>query len=112
MIGPDTIEWFATVWKRIEMFLRKNTLSRLFKSSPHRDQWSRISLDIAKGLEEVRNSWFGLCIEILQSQSKEDASRDYEIRIRRKTLHGKGLLALKAYQLYIVSGFLGNYIRP
>jgi hypothetical protein len=113
MIGPDTSEWFATVWKRIERFSKTNILSRLFKSSPPRNQWGRISLDIAKGLEEVRNAWFGLCIEMLQSASKENPPGDHklEIRIRRNKLYGNGLLALKAYQLYIVSGFLVNYIR-
>jgi hypothetical protein len=88
--------------------------SRLFKSGPPRDQWGRISLDIAKGLEEGRDVWFGLCIKVLTSASGEYHQGEDKIRIRRNTLYGNGLRALKAYQLYLVSKSLAQqaYIKP
>jgi hypothetical protein len=82
--------------------------TRFLKSGPPRDQWGRISLDITKGLEEARNIWFELCVEILRSASEDNSNKDYKIKIIQKKLTGNGLQAVKAYQLYWASVFIGH----
>jgi hypothetical protein len=86
--------------------------SKLFFRTPDRKNWSEISLNISKGLEEMRKIWFDSCVKKIQSTLfNKDFQNIQEINTH---LEGEAELAIKAYQLYIVSGFLAEhlYIPP
>ncbi len=86
--------------------------SKLFLGTPNRKNWRAISLNISKGLDEMRKIWFDSCVEKIQSNlSNKDSPNIEEINTH---LEGEAELAIKAYQLYIVSGFLAQhlYIPP
>jgi len=85
--------------------------SKLLGNRPNREHWGLISLNIAKGLEEVRKIWFDSCVKLLQD-STEKNSLDFDlVNIR---LEREGELAIKAYQLLLVSNCLAKhtYIPP
>lgn len=71
--------------------------------------WAVICLNLAKNLEKIRNEWFGQCVGILEYISK-DKERDIEIKNRK--LENECESALKAYQLFIITGILHYYIKP
>jgi hypothetical protein len=83
---------------------------KIFRTGPPRDQWGTISLQIAKGLQEARKIWFHNCIKIIQAISQDPSFKEYRINIKQKTLTGKPLQAVKAYQLYWASDFIGQQV--
>lgn len=88
--------------------------SKLFAGSPDREHWSTISLNISKGLEDIRKTWFDSCVKVLQESSSKKGKDSLAIEIVNIHLGGGADLAIKAYQLYLVSGFLAQhaYIPP
>jgi hypothetical protein len=95
------INWYN---KTILDVAKMRLFRKIFGTGPPRDQWGAISLRIAKGLEEARKIWFLSCLEIIEAISQQD-NRNY---IKQKTLTGKALQAVKAYQLYWASYFIGQ----
>jgi len=88
---------------------------RLFGGGgPSREDWAAISLRIAQGLEEVRKTWFQACVDNFREASEKSASEGPPITMKRANLAGDAGRASKAYQLYLVSGFLAQhgYIPP
>jgi hypothetical protein len=65
-----------------------------------------ISLNIAKGLEEVRKIWFDSCVKLLRESAKKNSLDIHLVTIR---LGGEGDLAIRAYQLLLVSNCLAKY---
>lgn len=88
--------------------------SKLFARGPGREDWSMISLNISKGLEDVRKTWFNSCVKVLQENSSKKGKDSLAIKIVHIRLGGEANLAIKAFQLYLVSGFLSqhSYISP
>lgn len=89
--------------------------SQLFGGGgPGREDWGAISLRITQGLEEVRKTWFQACVDNFLETSKKGASEGPPIVVKRANLAGDAARASKAYQLYLVSGFLAQhgYIPP
>lgn len=88
--------------------------SKLFASGPGREDWSMISFKISKGLEDVRKTWFNSCVKVLQENSSKKGKDSLAIKILNIHLGGEADLAIKAFQLYLVSGFLSqhSYISP
>ena len=73
---------------------------------PSRAEWSAISLSIAKELEKFRSLWFDSCVRTLdRAADKESFYKPVVI----SQLGGKADIAIKAYQLYGVSDFLGGH---
>lgn len=68
-----------------------------------------ISLRITQGLEEVRKTWFQACVDNFLETSKKGASEGPPIVVKRANLAGDAARASKAYQLYLVSGFLAQH---
>lgn len=83
--------------------------SKLFSGSPSREDLSTISLNISEGLEDVRKTWFNLCVGILQKYLDKKENNSLNIH-----LGGEADLAIKSYQLYLLSVFLAQhtYILP
>ena len=88
--------------------------SKLFARGPGREDCSMISLNISKGLEDVRKTWFNSCVKVLQENSSKKGKDSLAIKIVHIRLGGEANLAIKAFQLYLVSGFLSqhSYISP
>jgi len=88
--------------------------SKLFTGGPDRKEWSMISLNISKELLDIRKTWFNSCVKILQEYSSKKSKDSLDIKIVNIHLGGEADLAIKAFQLYLVSGFLSqhSYISP
>lgn len=71
--------------------------------------WAIICLNIAKNLERIRNEWFNQSVGILDYLSKDKGN---DIEIKNRILGNECDSALKAYQLFIVTGILHFYIAP
>ncbi|NVM54780.1 MAG: hypothetical protein HWN66_13845 [Candidatus Helarchaeota archaeon] len=79
------------------------------KMKPSREDWSTTSLYISKGLEKLRRKWFDLCVKTLQESSSEKGKDSLDIEVVNIRLGADADLAIKAYQLYLVSGFLAKH---
>jgi hypothetical protein len=79
-----------------------------------RRHWVWVSLCIAKELEEIRIDWFDSCVQLLQGVFGQDHYAHLDLRTENTELGGEAELAIKAYQLYCTSGFLGqhSYVDP
>ncbi|MDV2502757.1 MAG: hypothetical protein RX318_02230 [bacterium] len=80
---------------------------------PSRDQWAIISTNIAVALEEVRRYWFNDCVEYLRTLRDTEKEHSH-IEITNTELGGNADLAIRAYQLWVVSNMLAEkkYIPP
>ena len=79
-----------------------------------RDLWAAVSLRIAKELQEFRKGWFEDCVgEVRRSSEKDESEADCLI-IKHTELSGEALHACRAFQLYLISGYLAqhSYIPP
>lgn len=81
------------------------------------EHWDRIVFHISKELEYARNSWFRQCVITLKKGLEDlakKADRPLEMQIVNTHLGGEADLAIKAYQLYLVSAFVAQkrYISP
>ena len=87
---------------------REPDVSNQSAGDPRREHWGMISLNISKGLEDVRLKWFDLCVKILRQSSSVKGE------LVNTHLGGEAELAIKGYQLWLVSGFLAQhaYISP
>lgn len=83
--------------------------SKLFAGGPGREDWSMISFNISKGLEDVRKTWFNSCVKVLQENSSKKGKDSLAIKIVHIRLGGEANLAIKAFQLYLVSSFLSQH---
>ena len=82
--------------------------------SPRRENWYAIALDIAIGMEEVRDYWFAACVKSLQDMPRGEDVDSCEIKVKNVHLGGEAELAAKAYQLRLASDCLAihEYIPP
>jgi hypothetical protein len=84
-----------------------------------RENWIRISSNISKDLENFRNNWFNICVDFLKD-AKDKIENDEtliinklgdtsKIEIINDVIDGEAELSIKAYQLYLASGFLAQH---
>jgi len=87
---------------------------RSFGGAPDRKDWSAISLSIAQGLEGLRKQFFAFCVDSIKDSLPEEDEHSQEVEVKNTSLGGEAELAIKAYQLYLTSLFLGEheYISP
>lgn len=82
------------------------------QANPSREDWPAISLYITKELEDVRKEWFGWCVRTFEKAAdsfKQEKDMDYQIEVKNKHLSGEAELAIKAYQLFLASGFIAKH---
>ena len=79
--------------------------SSLFYTPPARDEWGSIALNIAQSIEKSSEEWFDTIVHKF-----EDGSTD----VVNTSFGGDAELAIKAYQLFLASSFIGEnqYILP
>ena len=66
-----------------------------------RNDWLRICTSIASQLQVLRQRWFRSFLNVITKYSSK--------KVVNSALEGDAELALKAYQLYLVSGFLAGH---
>jgi hypothetical protein len=79
--------------------------SKLFYTPPARDEWGSIALNIAQSIEKSSEEWFDTIVHKFEDGSTDVVNTSYG---------GDAELAIKAYQLFLASSFIGEnqYILP
>ena len=87
--------------------------SNFFGSKPRRKDWGVVTSNIAGALEEEREYWFKSCVQNFRDLQASEDGAAIDIEVRNPNITGAAELAIKAYQLFLVLGFLSQhaYIR-
>jgi len=71
--------------------------------------WDTLATNISEGLKSVRNNYFDYCVKIIQENKDPTDNSSPDVAVCNNILGGEAELAIKAYQLYLVSGFLAQH---
>lgn len=84
--------------------------SNLFNSGRKRKGVNALVSDMCDGLVEVRQSWFNSCVESLRLE----LAQQKDVTILHARLEGNADCAIRAFQFYLITDFLGNhsYMTP
>ncbi|HAM50086.1 MAG TPA: hypothetical protein DCP92_05095 [Nitrospiraceae bacterium] len=83
--------------------------SKLFNSRRSRRDLHVLATDLCYSLEDLRHLWFNSCYEAFNVEAGEGV-----VKYLNDNLVGEADYAMRAYQLYLVSGFLAehSYMEP